>query len=274
MTSSRPLLIAVAATLSCMSAAAATPGRDANELIAQLGADSYETRETALRELIGLGDDALPALDAAARSSEPEVRWRAEAAGRMIRWRVSPELYRRIGDAFDGFERKKWFVRERIVTEVAAVGGKAALPTLVRIIDRDKSERVRRAAASALAQAGPDGLLALEQAGAFALVEDSPADHAALLVLVGNALLNDGAYEQAIAQYRKALEAEPQNQIAWYNVACAMSLLNRVDEAMDALREAVRFGYDDFEWMDNDADLENVRNDARYPEFRKELEGK
>ena len=191
----------------------------------------------------------------------------------MIRWRVSPDLARRIGDAFDGFERKEWFVRERIVTEVGAVGGKAAVPTLARIIEREKSEPVRRAAAFALAQAGPEGLLALEQAGAFALVEDSPADRAALLVLIGNALLTDGAYEQAIAQYRRALEADPENQVAWYNVACALSLLNRIDEAMDALRKAVRFGYDDFEWMDNDADLENVRNDARYPQFRKELEG-
>jgi|GEM_PF-3462466 len=69
------ILSAAAATLSCTTVAPAAPGHDLNELIARLGADSYQTLEAAMHELAGLGDGALPALDAAARFGYDDFEW-------------------------------------------------------------------------------------------------------------------------------------------------------------------------------------------------------
>jgi HEAT repeat protein len=53
-------------------------------LIERLGSDDWEEREDASKELIRIGEAALPALDKAALSDDPEVRFRADAAIRAI----------------------------------------------------------------------------------------------------------------------------------------------------------------------------------------------
>ncbi|MFW6108384.1 MAG: hypothetical protein ACOC8D_01090, partial [bacterium] len=64
-----------------------------DQLVADLGARDYATREEATRKLRALGPAALPALKGAAQSEDPEVRTRAEklieaalaAAGRQAK---------------------------------------------------------------------------------------------------------------------------------------------------------------------------------------------
>jgi hypothetical protein len=67
-----------------------------------LGEDGFERREQATRALIAIGPAAVPALLEAARSSDPEVRWRSEQAVREIRKASPPELIRAGIDAADG----------------------------------------------------------------------------------------------------------------------------------------------------------------------------
>ena len=62
------------------------------ELIEQLGAEEFQTREKASDELARLGPAALPALRDAQKHSDPEVRLRAEAIVRRIEGGRSPEL--------------------------------------------------------------------------------------------------------------------------------------------------------------------------------------
>ncbi|MHC5018643.1 MAG: TPR end-of-group domain-containing protein, partial [Planctomycetota bacterium] len=65
-------------------------------------------------------------------------------------------------------------------------------------------------------------------------------------------------YPNAIATYRQAIQADPDNRgINYYNLACAYSLANRVDEGLTALEQAVKEGYKGFEWMKRDGDLKN-----------------
>src|SRR5262245_13738995 len=54
-------------------------------LLALLGSDDYEEREAAGRQLVQLGDAALPALDEAAQSTDAEVRRLARELARRIR---------------------------------------------------------------------------------------------------------------------------------------------------------------------------------------------
>ena len=57
------------------------------ELIGKLGDDSPEIRKSATEELARIGSPAVAALEAATRSSDPEVRWRAKEALANIRSR-------------------------------------------------------------------------------------------------------------------------------------------------------------------------------------------
>lgn len=84
--------------------------------------------------------------------------------------------------------------------------------------------------------------------------------------------LRKDAYDKAVATYRQAIQADPDNRgINYYNLACAFALAGRVDEGLGALEQAVKEGYKGFEWMKRDGDLKNLRNHAR---FKKLLAGR
>lgn len=93
--------------------------------------------------------------------------------------------------------------------------------------------------------------------------------------------LEDRALEEAEADYKHAIDLilkEPEEkrrqytdqlQGAYYNLACAYSIGEKIDDAFEALGKAIDAGYDNFDWMQKDADLENVRKDARFQELLK-----
>ncbi|HEY8166448.1 MAG TPA: hypothetical protein VIF83_12925, partial [Gemmatimonadaceae bacterium] len=49
-----------------------------------------------------------------------------------------------------------------------------------------------------------------------------------------------------------------------YNVACTYSLLGRPDEAINSLERAVDKGFGHKEWIDNDPDLNPIRDNPRF----------
>jgi len=61
---------------------------------------------------------------------------------------------------------------------------------------------------------------------------------------------------------------EPSNAIASYNLACAYSLLEQEQAALDALRKSIELGYHDTEHMSTDPDLKRLQG---LPEFQKLL---
>lgn len=77
--------------------------------------------------------------------------------------------------------------------------------------------------------------------------------HAELLVLRGDRAA-------ALVVERKLAQLLPQDPIVRYNLACGLAVGDEVEEAFGQLLEAVRLGYRDFELMDNDADLDALRN--------------
>jgi tetratricopeptide (TPR) repeat protein len=253
--------------------AAAPAARSADAALLQRLADpSFAERESALATLVEMGDRARPLLDRAAASKNPEVRWRAQAAQRRVRWRVSPALHRRIGDAFAGFENRPWHEQERIVMDVATIGGRDAIPTLARVLEVAEARAAKRAAAVGLLRMGPEGLLALERSGAKFL--GLPADSPALRIEIGNGFLEEEKYERALLEYRKAIRLAPKNVIAWYNLACALSRLKRLDEAAEALAKSIEFGYDELAWIKKDPDLDSLRDHATYRDLIRALEEK
>jgi tetratricopeptide (TPR) repeat protein len=269
-----------------LSIAAAAPGADADpprrgpkaadlrrhaeELAQQLDDEAFKRREEAMLDLARLGGAAVPALEKAAQSERAEVRWRAETALRMIRWNVTERFRAKAGDALADYEKRVWHERERLAVDLSAIGGREALPALSAMLARDKSLAVKRAAAIGLLRMGPEGLLAIEKNGK-GLIE-LPADSAVLRVQIGNGFLEEGKYERAVAEYKRAIAVDPKHDVAWYNLACAYARLKKTDEAVDALKKAFEVGYDDVGWMKKDPDLENLREAPAYRELLERLE--
>ena len=67
----------------------------------------------------------------------------------------------------------------------------------------------------------------------------------------------------------KALELEPEDVGVLYNVACSYSLLGKIDEAIELLEKAVDGGFDHVEWIENDSDLDPLRD---HPKFQSLIE--
>ena len=68
---------------------------------------------------------------------------------------------------------------------------------------------------------------------------------------------------------RKLVKLQPQNATAHYNLACSLALSKRKSDALRALQRAVKLGYADFDWMQQDPDLEVLK---QHPEFQSLLQ--
>ena len=232
------------------------------KLVERLGDPSFAVRSEATEALIALGDRAVEALRQAGKSPDADVQSRARIALHRIQWQIGQRLAERIGDLMAGFGKRPVGEREMVCRDLAMVGLNDAVPTLKRILASDTSKAVRQAAARALVLLGDEGLAALLEAGVK--TEGLNPYTVAVRVHLGNSYLERGEYEHALDQYRRALEIEPKNSIAHYNVACSYARMKKVDEALDALELAVKHGYRDVGWMEKDADLDNLRDAPRY----------
>ncbi len=56
----------------------------------------------------------------------------------------------------------------------------------------------------------------------------------------------------------------PDDCVVQYNLACSLARGGRVREALEALARALEQGYDDFEYLELDSDLDSLRDDPRY----------
>jgi tetratricopeptide (TPR) repeat protein len=239
------------------------------QLIDGLGSDKFATREASMDALAAVGEPAIPLLEKHLNDADLEVRRRAQTAITMIRWHISPDLRKRIGNLMDGFEKLDYVERERIVRALAAAGEKLAIPSLARIIEQEKHHAVWLAAVWALFDMAPEGELALAQLG---VTQNWPERlDVGIRIRLGNSLLEDGQYDKAIEQYSQAIKKDPDNEVLLYNMACAHSRKKNIEQALDWLRKAIDAGYDDADWMDKDADLDNIREHPRYKQMLQEL---
>jgi HEAT repeat protein len=119
------------------------------QLIRDLGSDSFDAREKASAELVALGKSALPYLESAEKSDDAEVRIRAHRAIGAISSSVNylVELLR----------SKDPDSRKQAAEKLATLGpvGKPALPRLKELL-KDSAEGVREAALGAVLNIDPN----------------------------------------------------------------------------------------------------------------------
>lgn len=96
-----------------------------------------------------------------------------------------------------------------------------------------------------------------------ALIKDRP-DFIDALVLLGDVYTKRGYYQKGLNIDKRLVRLKPDDPIVYYNLACSYSLVGDIDASLTALRNAVKRGYGDLNFINKDADLENARKDRRF----------
>jgi hypothetical protein len=81
-----------------------------------------------------------------------------------------------------------------------------------------------------------------------------------------------GRLQDGLVVDEKLVTVRPTDPTAHYNLACRYALLKQRDKAITTLRKAVELGYRDFEFMQEDHDLDSIRKDPRFRKLMKELQ--
>ncbi len=90
----------------------------------------------------------------------------------------------------------------------------------------------------------------------------------------GNNLTLKGRHTDGLEIDKKLVSLMPHDALAFYNLACSYSLLQKAELALAALRKSIELGYRDFHYMRQDKDLESIRSDPQFRQLLREFGGK
>ena len=106
---------------------------------------------------------------------------------------------------------------------------------------------------------------ALREETAFleALARRCPQDMDVLKAL-GDLYTRTGRYEDGLKTDLELARRCPREPLVWYNLACSCALLDRTDQALASLEQAIVLGYRDVRWIREDRDLNSLKKDQRF----------
>lgn len=99
----------------------------------------------------------------------------------------------------------------------------------------------------------------------FESVLKRDARYTEVIEILGGLYTKQGRINDGLRMDRKLVRLLPANPTAHYNLACSLALVKRKADALRSLRQAVELGYRDFDWMQQDPDLDGLKN---HPDFR------
>lgn len=117
----------------------------------------------------------------------------------------------------------------------------------------------------------------LQRAGGEFLVEFMRAEtkrrpsNVDALAELAHTLTRLGRVDEGLEIDRQLVRLLPDNATVHYNLGCSLALLQRPDDALDALEEAVRQGYRDVEHLLADEDLGSLHHELRFQELLERL---
>lgn len=83
----------------------------------------------------------------------------------------------------------------------------------------------------------------------------------------GYSLYNQGDYVSALDAFRRSADVNHLRGESLYNMACCEALLGNPEESLDLLEQAWEAGYHQLEHIQQDDDLNSLRDDERYKAF-------
>ncbi len=237
--------------------------------LGDLDANDPDRRECAQDELFRLGDLARPSLEKIAKGADAEhktaeARVSAARLLRRIELKLSRNLIRKIGNELEGYSELPFEKRRSTLFELERLGGADSVPALRELLVVEKNEELQATAAIGLFKQG-------DVVGAQWLTAHKKnfnriptRDLAALILEEGNNYLKIKKYEQAEKDYLQVLDLEPKNEFALYNLACCYSLWGKTEQALAYVKKAIEAGFEDASHMDQDTDLDPIRDDPRF----------
>lgn len=90
------------------------------------------------------------------------------------------------------------------------------------------------------------------------------ASYVSVIELLGGLYTRRGRVADGLRMDRKLVKLQPENATAHYNLACSLALSKRKSDALRELQEAVKLGYRDFDWMQQDPDLDLLKHDPAF----------
>ena len=94
------------------------------------------------------------------------------------------------------------------------------------------------------------------------------------LSAIGDVYTKAGLWQKGLEVDIKLSQLRPEDAIVFYNLSCSYALLNQNRAALGALTKAIDFGYDDFDHLKGDTDLDNLLKDEHFQQYIKQLEKK
>ncbi len=95
-----------------------------------------------------------------------------------------------------------------------------------------------------------------------------------VMELLAGYLTKSGLIDAGLAIDRKIVELDPSNAISHYNLACSLALKHLEGEAIESLRTALQQGYDDFNWLMKDTDLQNLHDNPAFSSLLSEFQAR
>ena len=77
-------------------------------------------------------------------------------------------------------------------------------------------------------------------------------------------------YDEALKAFKKVVMLQPGDPTIYYNIAAMNALQNNVKEAIEWLKKAIDQGYQNWEMIKTDKDLQNIRNSEDYRKLIKD----
>ena len=100
-------------------------------------------------------------------------------------------------------------------------------------------------------------------------------DFADALVPLAELYTRRGLYEKGLQVDARLAQLRKDDPFVHYNLACSLALVGKAEDAVRALKRAIRLGYRDLEYMSRDPDLKSLHTASGFQKLlQQKSEGK
>lgn len=101
----------------------------------------------------------------------------------------------------------------------------------------------------------------------YTIVLENDSTYEDCYVGLGYTYLQLGNYELALASFEKTIELSPEKPKNYYNITCFYALQNNTDKALEWMEKSLKKGYDSWEHIATDSDIDSIRDTEKYKEL-------